>query len=237
MKRGAWRLYPVAWFLATSVFAGEPETAVAPPTPKSPGWQQAPKNVNDWADRCTDTTVNGWGFKDPKNFPKLLELFSDPAIYLEFAKRMQDPESYARVIGQMLDPNTARNYLEWSDPTIYTKWLQALAAPDFYTSAIQPLSDPALAMRWAALPIDQRSWSVGLNMLNPTMWLKWITSPLNPKVMAPLIKVADPTMPIRWLQTLANPDNFKAFNVGLTQNSSYSPSTTSLKRLLVKSSG
>jgi len=84
-------------------------------------------------------------------------LFSEPAIYLEFAKRMLDPVSCSRIVGQMLDPATAKNYLEWTDPAIFTKWSQALADSDFYTATLKPLSDPATLMRWATLPIDQRT--------------------------------------------------------------------------------
>jgi hypothetical protein len=209
MKQSAW-IVSAALLFTASAYAVEPEPAQAPAAPpaiKLPGWQSAPSNVNDWADRCTDSTVNGWGFKDPRNFPKLLELFSDPAIYLEFAKRMQDPESYARVVGQMLDPATAKNYLEWSDPGIYTRWLQAIADPNFYSASLRPLTDPGTLMRWAALPIDQRTWSLGLNTLNPGTWLKWATAGFNPKVVGPLVKAADPTLPLRWLQTAGNPAN------------------------------
>ncbi len=146
-----------AVLLASPVFAAETEPAPTQSVRPSPGWQTAPGNVGEWADRCTDPTVNGWGFKDPKNFPKLVKLFSDPAIYLEFAKRMLDPVSCSRIVGQMLDPATAKNYLEWTDPAIFTKWSQALADSDFYTATLKPLSDPATLMRWATLPIDQRT--------------------------------------------------------------------------------
>jgi hypothetical protein len=210
-----------SWLLSTAIIIASPVFAAAsePAQPQSvrplPGSQPAPGNVADWADRLTDTTVNGWAFKDPKNFPKLIELFSDPSIYLEFARRMQDPVAYARVVGQMLDPATARNYLEWSDPAIYTRWSQALADPDFYTATLKPLADPATLMRWATLPIDQRAWSVGLNTMNPVTWLKWMTAGVNPKVMSPLAKALDPTTPLRWLQAVANPANIPLLNGGL----------------------
>ena len=215
LKLSTWILYP-AVLLASAVCAAEPETASAPVTTRLPGWQTAPGNTADWVDRLSDTTVNGWSFKDPKNFQKLLELSGDPAIYLEFAKRMQDPEFYAGVIGQAMNPATAKNYMEWSDPAIYMRWMQAFADPNFYaTAALSPLN-LTNAMHWAAMPIDQRGWSIGLNMVNPAMWMKWMTAPLNPKVMAPLVKVVEPTLPLHWLQEAVNPTNFKMFNGGLT---------------------
>ncbi|MGA7180714.1 MAG: hypothetical protein WBX11_14165 [Thiobacillaceae bacterium] len=69
--------------LTTSAWAAAPEPGrPGPPVDKSPGWQPAPTSVGGWADRCTDFTINSWGFKDPKNFVRLIELYSNPAIYL-----------------------------------------------------------------------------------------------------------------------------------------------------------
>ncbi len=104
-----------------------------------PGWQPASGDTEAWTDRCSDFTVNGWGFnKDPKNFVKLVNLFSDPAIYLEFAGRMQDPEAYARVAKLMLDPGTAQNYLEWGNPIVYGRWMQASGDPDKAIALLMP---------------------------------------------------------------------------------------------------
>lgn len=208
---------PSAWMFSTSLFlAASAHAATADQLSqdnKPPGWQPAPTTISEWADRCTDTTVNGWGFKDPKNFVKLAELFSDPAIYLEFAKRMQDPESYARIAGRMLDPATLKNYLEWSDPVIYARWSQAFTDPNFLAAAMRPLTDVSTYMRWLALPTDQRAWSVGANMLNPGMWLKWMTAGASPKVLETLAKAEDPNTAAKWLRVASDPDNFKLARV------------------------
>jgi hypothetical protein len=166
----------------------QPLEPLSPPVERSPGWQPAPTSISAWADRCSDFTINGWGFKDPKNFVKLTQLFSNPAIYLEFSRRMQDPESYARVAGLIMDPRTTENYMEWANPVIYTKWMQALMDPNFYTEAMRPFMDPSTYMHWMALPTDQSAWNVGGNMINPAMWMKWMTAGMNPKVMEPFTK-------------------------------------------------
>lgn len=199
--------------LLTNLACGaEAAPAQAPSGDKSPGWQPAPTTINDWADRCTDTTVNGWGFKDPKNFVKLMGLFSNPDIYLEFSRRMQDPESYARIAGLMMDPRTVKNYMEWSDPSIYTKWMQASMDPNFYFEVMRPFMDPSTYLHWMALPMDQRAWSVGANMMNPGMWMKWMTAGTNPKVTEPLAKASDPNTSMKWLQAASDPANFRAWN-------------------------
>lgn len=205
--------------LCVSTVSGAATEPVAAPVPRlmpqpplPPGWQPAPSSTSEWADRCTDARVNSWGFKDPKNFVRLLEAFSDPALFLEFARRMEDPESYARMLSLMLEPETAKNYLEWSDPVIYAKWSQALLDPNFATAAVRPLLDPNTSLRWLSLPVDQRTWSVGLNMFNPGTWLKWATAPLNPKVMAPLFKVMDPTTTVRWFQVASDPSNLRSLS-------------------------
>jgi hypothetical protein len=185
----------------------------------APGSQPAPTSTAEWADRCTDSRSIGWGFKDPKNFVRLLEQFSDPSIYLEFARRMEDPQAYARVASLMLEPGTPRNFAEWVDPVIYTKWLQAMADPNFYTAVLKPLSDPATLMRWLALPIDQRAWSVGLNTMNPAVWMNWMMAPLNPNVLEPLVKAADPNTTIKWLMAAADPSNYLPWSaLALPQN-------------------
>jgi len=50
--------------------------------------------VTSRADRCIDFSRNGWAFKDPRNFPQWLDVFSDPGIWLEFARRGLAPRSY-----------------------------------------------------------------------------------------------------------------------------------------------
>ncbi len=202
--------------LCVSTVSGAATEPVAAPVPRliplSPGWQPAPTNTGEWADRCSDARVNSWGFKDPKNFVRFLETFSDPAIFLEFARRMEDPESYARMLSLMLEPETIRNYLEWTDPAIYAKWSQALLDPNFIAAATRPLLDPNASLRWLTLPVDQRTWSVGLNMINPAMWVKWATAPLNPKVMHPLFKMMDPTTTVRWFQAASDPANLRSWS-------------------------
>lgn len=202
--------------LCVSTVSGAATEPVAAPVPRlmslPPGWQPVPASTGEWADRCTDARVNSWGFKDPKNFVRLLETFSDPALFLEFARRMEDPESYARMLSLMLEPETVRNYLEWTDPVIYAKWSQALLDPNFVTAATRPLLDPNTSLRWAALPVDQRAWSVGLNLFNPAMWAKWATAPLNPKVVAPLFKMMDPGTTVRWFQAASDPANLRSWS-------------------------
>ncbi|MGA7180713.1 MAG: hypothetical protein WBX11_14160 [Thiobacillaceae bacterium] len=124
---------------------------------------------------------------------------------------MQDPEAYARVANLMMDPRTVKNYLEWSDPGIYTKWMQAFMNPDFYVQAMRPFMDPSTYVRWIALPMDQRAWSVGWNMMNPAMWVTWMTAGMDPKVMEPLAKAADLNTSVKWLQPAGDPANFRAW--------------------------
>jgi hypothetical protein len=211
MKHAA-PIFSGSLLLASSVYGAAPAPDRLSPAPYIvPGAQPAPTSVSGWADRCTDFTINGWGFKDPKNFVKLMQVFSNPAIYLEFARRMQDPESYSRVASLMMDPRTAKNYLEWSDPTIYLKWMQAFIDPGFYLESMRPFLDPSTYIRWMALPVDQRAWSAGVNMMNPAMWMKWMTAGANPRVSEPLVKTSDPEAPIKWLQTAGDPANFHAW--------------------------
>ncbi|MGA9992760.1 MAG: hypothetical protein WBP86_10600 [Thiobacillaceae bacterium] len=211
MKQPAWIFFGSTLFATWACAQAPAEPAKPAPLPTSPGSQPAPTTISEWADRCTDFTVNGWGFKDPKNFVKLTELFSHPDIYLEFSRRMEDPESYARVAGSMMDPRTVKNYMEWSDPVIYTKWMQASMDPNFYLEAMRPFMDPSTYLHWMALPMDQRAWSVAANMMNPAMWMKWMTAGTNPKVTGPLAKVADASMPTQWLQAAGDPANYRAW--------------------------
>lgn len=221
MKRQGWLLCLPALF-AASVQAADPAPAQpaaqqapaqAPAKAQAPGWQPAPENVSAWADRCTDFTVNSWGFKDPKNTIQLIGMFSDPAIFLEFAQRTLNPESYARIAGTLLDPATASNYLEWTDPVIYTRWSAALMDPNFYTQAMQPMLDPATYMRWASASMDPRWWGVGVQAMNPGTWMNWAMAPLNPKVMAPVMKAADLNNTLKWSQAMADPANYRFLNV------------------------
>lgn len=211
MKSPTW-LLAMALFHSVAGHAAVAETGQGIPEYKVPGWQAAPGNIKDWADRCSDFTVNGWGFKDPKNFVKLVELFSDPAIYLEFAQRMQDPEAYVRMLSQMLDPATAKNYLEWGDPVIYTKWSAAMFDPNFLMSVLRPGLDMGTYMRWGTVPLDTRWWAVAMNTMNPALWAKWMAAPLNPKVMEPLYKAADPNTSLKWAQALSDPGNLQGWS-------------------------
>ncbi|MGO9443782.1 MAG: hypothetical protein ACLPXB_03280 [Thiobacillaceae bacterium] len=218
-----------ALLVTTSTWAGMPEAdepllpgAGQPPLPqpgppmpapveRSPGWQPAPTSIGAWADRCSDFTINGWGFKDPKNFVKLTQLFSNPAIYLEFSRRMQDPESYARVAGLIMDPRTTENYMEWSNPVIYSKWMQALMDPNFYTEAMRPFMDPSTYVHWMSLSTDQSAWNVGGNMMNPAMWMKWMTAWMNPKVMEPFTKISEASASRNGVQAAGDPPNAAAW--------------------------
>jgi hypothetical protein len=72
--------------------------------------------------------------------------------------------------------------------------------------------DPSTYLHWMALPMDQRAWSVGANMMNPGMWMKWMTAGTNPKVTEPLAKASDPNTSMKWLQAASDPANFRAWN-------------------------
>ncbi len=158
------------------------------PAPPDPGWQPAPKTTAAWADRCTDFTINGWAFKDPANFSRWLEVFSDPGIYLELASRAMEPEAVTHSLGTLLDPSAASNYAEWANPVIYDKWAAALSQPDIYTRNNAILFDPGKLMNWVMLPLDPRPWKLLGTAMNPAQWVKWMTAPFDPKVWAPLLK-------------------------------------------------
>jgi len=221
MKSHRWLLCLSALLLVSA------HAAEFTPVYRVPGWQAPPGSVKDWADRCTDFTVNGWGFKDPDNAVKLIGLFSDPAIYLEFAQRSLDPESYARIVDTLLDPATAKNYLEWSDPVIYAKWTAAMMDPTFYLKVMRPMLDPGTYLRWMVAPMDPRWWSVGMQTMNPGVWMKWALAPVNPKVMAPLAKAADPNTGLKWSQAAADPANYRywAFFPAVTSGQAAIPGT------------
>jgi hypothetical protein len=181
-----------AWGDASPAVATDaPEPAPMPepaPSAHEPGWQPAPGTTAAWADRCTDFTVNGWAFKDPANFSRWLDAFSDPGIYLELTRRAMEPRDVTHSLGTLLDPAAAWNYGEWADPVIYQKWAAALADPDFYTRNNDTLFDPGKFMRWVMLPLDPRPWHLLGTALNPAEWAKWATAPFDPQVWAPLLK-------------------------------------------------
>ena len=205
-----------------TVHAGHAAVAESPPDEstqveehKTPGWQPPPATVEDWADRCTDFTINGWGFKDPKNFVKLVNTFSEPAIYLEYAQRALDPKFFFKMLGTLADPATAKNYLEWTDPVIYTRWAAGAFDPGFYTDLTLSFADPGKYLRWMTAPLDPRWWSVALNTMNPAVWVKWMTAPLDPEAFKLLAKVTDPNTPLQWSQVLTDsksyPETWSAF--------------------------
>jgi|GEM_PF-2925293 len=171
-----------------------------------------------FADRCTDFTTNSWAFKAPRNFLKWLDVFTDPAIYLEFADRGMDPQSYVRSLSSMLDPGTPRNYLEWSNPEIYNQWAQSAFEPEFYTAVNSILFDPGRMMRWVMLPIDERAWSVLGKAINPTTWVKWMNAPFDPKTQELLAKAANPETTRLWLEALGDPNNTPWFTAPDTRN-------------------
>ena len=196
---------------AHPAYATAPEDAVVPDH-KSPGWQPPPAAVGDWADRCSDFTVNSWSFKDPKNFALWLNTFTEPAIYMEFGERMQEPRNWSKMLGTLVDPGTAKNYLEWSDPAIYAKWAGAAANPAFYTSVMMPFLDPGKYMRWMMAPLNPRAWAMATNMMNPALWTKWATAPADPQILAPLAKAGDPNNLTRWTQVLNDPRSYSGLN-------------------------
>ncbi len=176
----------------------EPPRSLDTPTP----------TVTRWADRCTDFTTNGWAFKSPRNFLPWLEVFSDPAIWLEFGRRGLDPQSYVRSLSSLLDPGTPKNYLEWSDPAIYQQWAQAAAEPDFYNAVNAIVLDPGRYLRWAALPLDPRAWQLLGTALNPETWGKWLTAPVHPATQALINRALDPQTALKWSEALADPQNY-----------------------------
>jgi hypothetical protein len=179
---------------------------------KAPGWQAPPSTVKDWADRCTDFTVNGWSFKDPKNFPLMVNTFTEPSIYLELAQRVMDPQFFIKMLGSMAEPDTAKNYMEWGDPAIYARWAGAPFDPNFYTAMMRPFGDPGKYMRWMVAPLDPRWWGVAINTMNPEVWLKWMTAPVDPKTYEVLAKMSDPDTARQWSQVLSDPDSYPAWS-------------------------
>lgn len=168
----------------------DPEMPPVPRLPgaQEPGWQAPPASTGAWADRCTDFTINGWAFKDPANFTRWVDVFSDPGIHLEFARRAMEPRAVTHALGTLLDPAAARNYAEWANPVIYEKWAAALTHPDFYTRVNATLFDPGKMMNWVMLPTDPRPWALLGTAMNPAQWAKWMTAPFDLQVWAPLLK-------------------------------------------------
>jgi hypothetical protein len=184
-----------------------------------------------FADRCTDFTTNSWAFKAPRNFLKWLDVFTDPAIYLEFANRGMDPQAYVRSLSSLLDPGTPRNYLEWSNPEIYTQWAQSAFEPEFYTAVNSILFDPGRMMRWVMLPVDGRAWNVLGNAINPATWVKWLNAPFDPNTQALLAKAANPETTRLWLEALGDPSNMPWF---YAPSSAYGAQPTGLQSMGAK---
>lgn len=161
-----------------------------------------------WADRCTNFTTTTWAFKAPDNFLKWLDVYSDPAIYVEYARRSLDPDYVLRGGQSLLDAGTARNFLEWADPAIPAKWAGALAQPEFYGAVSAMLFDPGRAMRWAMLPVDPKLWRAAASALAPDTWAKWLALPANPLLAEILAKAQDPITADEWLRELQDPGNY-----------------------------
>lgn len=166
------------------------------------------EEISRWADRCTSFTTNGWAFKAPNNFILWLDVFSAPDIWLEFARRGLDPQYLVRSLDSLLDPATAQNYLEWTDPYLYERWLGALAKPDLLNAVAAKLSEPERLLRWAALPLDPRPWSLMFTALSPETWAKWLTAPFDPRTQALLAKALDPRTAEAWQRVLSDPKNY-----------------------------
>jgi hypothetical protein len=161
-----------------------------------------------WADRCTNFTTTTWAFKAPDNFLKWLDVYSDPAIYVEYARRGLDPDYALRSAETLLDASTVRNFLEWSDPVIPEKWASALTQSVFYTALNATLFDPGRMMRWAMLPTNPKLWQVAGAAINPETWMKWLTLPGNPRLAALIAKAQDPMTAEDWQRELADRSNY-----------------------------
>ena len=201
-----------ALFLPALLCAGLAQAAAPTTLPTSAAADPlAPSaNVTRWADRCTNLTSSGWAFKGPRNFLQWLEVFSDPAIWIEFGRRGLDPQSYVRSLSTFLDPGTPKNFLEWTDPAIYEKWATAAAEPDFYAAVDAILLDPERYMRWAGLPVDARAWNLLATAMNPETRVKWLTAPWHPGTQALIAKALDPNTALNWTRALADPANYPA---------------------------
>lgn len=172
----------------------------------------APSETRDlaerWADRCTDFTANGWAFKAPANFLDWLEVFSDPAVWLELARRGLDPRTFVRSARSALDPAMVRNYLEWTDPRIQEAWARALAGPDFVTAVNATLFDPGRFMRWAMLPLEPRAWEVLRTAVAPGTLARWLSAPWDPETQALFAQAAAPDTTRKLLEALQDPGNY-----------------------------
>lgn len=205
-------IFPLLIGVAHAAAPESPVSAVVVPEAAVPNAEPGPAadaqtGTQRFADRCTDFTTNSWAFKAPRNFLKWLDVFTDPAIYIEFAGRSLDPQSYVRSLSTILDPGTAKNYLEWTNPEIPAKWAKAAAEPEFYTAVNTILFDPGRLMRWVMLPLDGKAWSVVGKSLDPNTWLKWLYAPTDPKTQALVAKALDPETARLWLDALGDPKN------------------------------
>lgn len=160
-----------------------------------------------WADRCTDFTTNGAAFKSPRVFLQWIDVVTDPAIWLEYGNRSLDPQSYVRTMSSLIDPGMPKNWLEFSNPEIYAEWGHAAGEPDFYTALSATLLDPGRYMRWAMLPLDNRTWSLMGKAINPQTWFKWMAAPVDTKTQALFAKALDVQNASLWLEAWVNPEN------------------------------
>ena len=184
----------------------------------------APKVVR-MADRCSDFTTNGWGFKAPNNFLIWLDIFSDPSIWLEYAQRGLDPQTYVRTGNSLLEPAAVRNHLEWTDPMIYSKWLGASSTSDFYTKVSAILFEPERLMRWAMLPVEPRAWNILFGAANPETWMKWINAPADPRTQAFLNRAANPDTWAALIRELQDPKNYPGAYASLAASRAVSRSS------------
>ena len=200
-----WRLLLLS--LLFSQFSLAEETALA----------QGRSRTERWADRCTNFTTTTWAFKAPDNFLKWLDVFSDPAIWLEFTRRGMDPEYALRSAETLLDAETAHNFLEWADPGIPERWAVSLVRPDFYVAVSSVLFDSRRMMRWAMLPLDPKVLRLAGTAINPIIWAKWLAFPADSRVSAYVAKAMDPLTVEEWRRELADSRNYPLLNLAPNQ--------------------
>ena len=200
-----WRLLLLPLLLSQLALAGEDELV------------QGRSRTERWADRCTNFTTTTWAFKAPDNFLKWLDVFSDPAIWLEFTRRGMDPDYALRSADTLLDAETAHNFLEWADPGIPEKWAVALVRPDFYVAVSSVLIDSSRMLHWAMLPLDPKLLRLAGTAINPLTWARWLAFPADARVRAYVAKALDPMTAEEWRRELADSRNYPLLNLAPSQ--------------------
>ncbi len=195
-------------FLATGPSSAATPTSTPTSTPATSAEPAPSARVLTMADRCTDFTTNGWGFKSPRNFLHWLDIFSTPDIHLEFARRALDPLQTVRALNSLLDPGTPRNYLEWTHPELYEGWMRALPEPEFQQAVLGIVGDADRLARWIALPADPRPWRLLADAFSVNTVNAWLTAPTNPATQALFARASDPATFENWVRELADPDNY-----------------------------